>query len=235
MIANHIRENSRAWKCTWPHPRQVAPCLGSSWTFCKVGVPVTVINIAHMAHMAPLPCAHTPLHAQKMSLCYRLEGRGGGCGRHDEIYLIPDNILMIPTRPPPPPFKIWWGMFVEYFLLERVMFEFADKLSLFGRNRKRNKKDESSTLFALYYSPSPVWEVSFFFNVGYKLTSSAFKDKKSSVLTYHRIIEAFKFSYAWRSLLGDPYFNSDIKVGGNHSVVQIMPVFTFYQSEGSYR
>ena len=188
-----------------------------------------------MAHMAPLPCAHTPLHAQKMSLCYRLEGRGGGCGRHDEIYLIPGNILMIPTRSPPPPFKIWWGMFVEYFLLERVMFEFADKLSLFGRNRKRNKKDESSTLFALYYSPSPVWEVSFFFNVGYKLTSSAFKDKKSSVLTYHRIIEAFKFSYAWRSLLGDPYFNSDIKVGGNHSVVQIMPVFTFYQSEGSYR
>ena len=68
----------------------------------------------------------------------------------------------------------------------------------------------------------------FFFNVGYKLTSSAFKDKKSSVLTYHRIIEAFKFSYAWRSLLGDPYFNSDIKVGGNHSVVQIMPVLTFY-------
>ena len=81
----------------------------------------------------------------------------------------------------------------------------------------------------------------FFFNVGYKLTSSAFKDKKSSVLTYHRIIEAFKFSYAWRSLLGDPYFKSDIKVGGNHSVVQIMPVFTFYvlrkdvKSEGSYR
>ena len=126
---------------------------------------------------------------------------------------------------PPPPFKIWWGMFVGYFLLERVMFEFADKLSLFGRNRKRNKKDESSTLFDLYYSPSPVWEVSFFFNVGYKLTSSAFKDKKSSVLTYHQIIEAFKFSYAWRGLLG--HSNPNINVGGNHSVVQIMPVFTF--------
>ncbi|XP_066018957.1 glutathione hydrolase 1 proenzyme-like [Pocillopora verrucosa] len=46
---------------------------------------------------------------------------------------------------------------------------------------------------------------------GYNMTSSAFKDKKSSVLTYHRIIEAFKFSYAWRSLLGDPKFNSNIE------------------------
>ena len=67
----------------------------------------------------------------------------------------------------------------------------------------------------------------FFFNVGYNLTSSALKDDKSSVLTYHRIIEAFKFSYAWRSLLGDPYFYSDIMVGGNNSVIQNASSITF--------
>ena len=176
---------------------------------------------------------HTLLFTLKkwLFLCYRLEGgRGGGCGWWDLVTMKFTRSLVTflrsPPVPSPPPFKIWWGMFVGYFLLERVMFEFADKLSLFGRNRKRNKKDESSTLFDLYYSPSPVWEVSFFFNVGYKLTSSAFKDKKSSVLTYHRIIEAFKFSYAWRGLLG--HSNPNINVGGNHSVVQIMPVFTFF-------
>ena len=34
---------------------------------------------------------------------------------------------------------------------------------------------------------------------GYNLTSPFSNDANSSVLTYHRIIEAFKFSYAWRS------------------------------------
>ena len=45
---------------------------------------------------------------------------------------------------------------------------------------------------------------------GYNLTSPFSADVNSSVLTYHRIIEAFKFSYAWRSRLGDPDFNSQI-------------------------
>jgi len=39
---------------------------------------------------------------------------------------------------------------------------------------------------------------------GYNMTSSSRDGVNSSVLAYHRIIEAFKFGYAWRSQLGDP-------------------------------
>ena len=48
-----------------------------------------------------------------------------------------------------------------------------------------------------------------FYFIGYDMTSSARDGTKASVLTYHRIIEAFKFGFAWRSRLGDPEFNKN--------------------------
>ena len=57
-------------------------------------------------YSSPSLCTHSSSRSKNEPLLSSGREGGGGCGRHDEIYLIPGNILMIPTRPPPP-FKIW--------------------------------------------------------------------------------------------------------------------------------
>lgn len=43
---------------------------------------------------------------------------------------------------------------------------------------------------------------------GYNFTSDSISTVNNTVLTYHRAIEAFKFAFAKRSLLGDMRFNN---------------------------
>ena len=63
--------------------------------------------------------------------------------------------------------------------------------------------------------------------IGYDLTSSARDGTKASVLTYHRIIEAFKFAYARRGQLGDPRFNKNkniSQVSERYLFLTLLPV-----------
>jgi len=52
---------------------------------------------------------------------------------------------------------------------------------------------------------------------GYNFSSSDVADVDSRVRTYHRIVEAFKFAYAKRSLLGDEDFVNVTEVRRNFS------------------
>ena len=54
--------------------------------------------------------------------------------------------------------------------------------------------------------------VAFIINIldGYKFTNRSIDNEESTILTYHRIIEAFKYAFAARTKLGDPEFVKNI-------------------------
>ena len=55
------------------------------------------------------------------------------------------------------------------------------------------------------------WSCSFI--PGYNFSSESIKDDESKQLTYHRIVEAFKFAFAKRPYLGDEDFVDVSSVG----------------------
>lgn len=68
----------------------------------------------------------------------------------------------------------------------------------------------------LYSVPPPGSGVllGFILNVlkGYNFTSDDINGINNTVLTYHKIIETFKYAYAKRTELGDPNFNNITEV-----------------------
>lgn len=56
--------------------------------------------------------------------------------------------------------------------------------------------------------------------IGYNFTKESFN--KDPVLAYHRIIEAFKFSYAQRLHLGDPDFNDTLEMVRTMIVISLI-------------
>ena len=80
--------------------------------------------------------------------------------------------------------------------------------------QNQSKHEKLSTLSALKTF------LSLQYVTGYNMKPSDRQGTQNSVLTYHRIVEAFKFAYAYRALLGDKDFANVTEV-----IVLLLKVF----------
>lgn len=70
-------------------------------------------------------------------------------------------------------------------------------------------------------------------NIGFKFTADDKDGDKSTTKSYHRIIEAFKFAYAYRALLGDPdHENGTYEVGEKQQPHSIRHLWELYVANG---
>ena len=78
---------------------------------------------------------------------------------------------------------------------------------------------EKLTLFTIPPPGSGIL-LAFILNIldGYNFTSENVKTVNSSILTFHRMIEAFKFAYARRTEIGDPDYVNITDVSYNINI-----------------
>lgn len=65
--------------------------------------------------------------------------------------------------------------------------------------------------FSSLLIPFMIWSVGTNFLAGYNMTPEDLSSTDRKVLTFHRIIEAFKFAYAKRTDLADEEFEESVK------------------------